>query len=399
MFDVIVIGAGPVGSRTAFQLAAFGYSVLVLEKKPDLNGQVCCTGIIGQECADALGLESSLVYRQARSAKLYSPSGKEVRVQRPEPQATILNRPAFNAAMASRAQSQGAEYRFNCGVTSVAAGKDGISVQAANGETLDARAVVDAAGFAAKIGGLPDADGVDFIMGAQAEVDTTVDEVEVYFGDETAPGFFAWLAPTAPGKALAGLLSRRRPAYYLKKLLSRLVSQGKIRSADVPLTHGGIPLQPLAKSYGKRLIIAGTAAGQVKPTTGGGIYYGLLCADIAAKHLDRALKTGDLSAASLSRYQREWHKLLGKELRVGYWARKMYEYLNDRQLDHLFDIITATGMDKTLENAADLSFDWHSKVVTRLLGEKAFAKAFMLMKTPFLHGNSHVVYNIKSERE
>ncbi|GAI10492.1 unnamed protein product, partial [marine sediment metagenome] len=42
--------------------------------------------------------------------------------------------------------------------------------------------------------------------------------------------------------------------------------------------------------------MVGDAAGQVKPTTGGGIYYGLLCADIAANNLHRALENDDLSA-------------------------------------------------------------------------------------------------------
>jgi len=110
----------------------------------------------------------------------------------------------------------------------------------------------------------------------------------------------------------------------------------------------------------------------------------LLCADIAAKHLGWGLKSGDLSAAALSGYQRDWHKLLGKELRTGYMARKLYDHLNDRQLDYIFDIITSTGIDEDILKADDFSFDWHSKIVMRLLGDKAFLRALMVMKIPFL---------------
>ena len=67
--------------------------------------------------------------------------------------------------------------------------------------------------------------------------------------------------------------------------------------------------------------MVGDAAGQVKPTTGGGIYYGLLCADIAANNLHRALDADDLSARNLANYEREWKKKLGRELKIGYYAR------------------------------------------------------------------------------
>ena len=386
LYDVAVIGAGPVGSRVAFRLAGLGYHVVVVDKKAGFDGPVCCTGIIGQECADSLSLDNKVIYRQANSARLFSPSGKEVRVWRPEPQATILDRPAFNAAMAARAQKQGAEIRLHTPVSNVAIGESSVSLELSGGEKIESRAVVVAAGFAAKITGIPDSGkGRDFIMGAQAEVETSgVDEVDVYFGDAVAPGFFAWSAPTSPKKALVGLLSRRKPVYYLKKLLGRLQSEGRIVSADVAMTHGGIPLQPSARTFARRMLVVGTAAGQVKPTTGGGIYYGLLCADIAARHLARGLESGDLSAAGLAGYQRDWRELLGKELRTGYWARKLYEHLNDRQLDHIFDIITSTGIDKAILEADDFSFDWHSKVVMKLLGDKAFPRALMVMKIPFL---------------
>lgn len=386
LYDLAIIGAGPVGSRVAFRMAGLGYHVVVVDKKARLDGPVCCTGIIGRECADSLSLDDKIIFRQANSARLFSPSGKEVRVWRPEPQATIVDRPAFNAAMAARAEKQGAEFRLHSPVSDVAVGEGSASLNLAGGDKIEARAVVVAAGFAAKLSGIPDSGkDRDFIMGAQAEVETCgVDEVEVFFGDDVAPGFFAWQAPTSPNRALVGLLARRRPVYHLRKLLARLRAEGRIVSADVALTHGGIPLQPSAKTFGERLLVVGTAAGQVKPTTGGGIYYGLLCADIAAKHLHRGLKCGDLSAAGLSGYQREWRKLLGRELRIGYWARKLYGHFNDRQLDHVFDIITSTGIDEDILKADDFSFDWHSKVVMRLLGDKTLTRALLVMKIPFL---------------
>ncbi len=51
----------------------------------------------------------------------------------------------------------------------------------------------------------------DFVVGAQTEVITPdLEKIEIYFGNEVAPGFFAWLVPTTPGKARVGLLSVSR---------------------------------------------------------------------------------------------------------------------------------------------------------------------------------------------
>ena len=393
MYDVAVIGGGPIGSHVAFRLAVLGYEVVVVERKTETGGPVCCTGIVSRECVSSLALDKDVVFRQANGARLLSPSGRVLRLWRPEPQVSIVDRTAFNVALANRAQGQGVEYRLNSSVVGAHFSDNGVSLEfgmQGNGiKYLQARAVVIAAGAASA--GLAVALGLgkvgDFAMGAQAEVEIMgVDEVEVYFGGEITPGFFAWLVPISSQKALVGLLSRRKPEVYLRRLLARLLAQGKIVSTKVEMTRGGIPLQALARTYGERLLVVGSAAGQVKPTTGGGIYYGLLCADIAANHLNRALKSDNLSAENLSSYQREWRKRLGAELRIGYWARKLYERLSDRQIDQIFDIIESNGIDEALLKAEDLSFDWHSKVVLRVMADKALSKAMVAWKIPFLQG-------------
>ena len=393
MYDVAVIGGGPIGSHVAFRLAVLGYEVVVVERKTETGGPVCCTGIVSRECVSSLALDKDVVFRQANGARLLSPSGRVLRLWRPEPQVSIVDRTAFNVALANRAQGQGVEYRLNSSVVGAHFSDNGVSLEfgmQGNGiKYLQARAVVIAAGAASA--GLAVALGLgkvgDFAMGAQAEVEIMgVDEVEVYFGGEITPGFFAWLVPISSQKALVGLLSRRKPEVYLRRLLARLLAQGKIVSTKVEMTRGGIPLQALARTYGERLLVVGSAAGQVKPTTGGGIYYGLLCADIAANHLNRALNSDNLSAENLSSYQREWRKRLGVELRIGYWARKLYERLGDRQIDQVFDIIESNGIDEALLKAEDLSFDWHSKVVLRVMADKALSKAMVAWKIPFLQG-------------
>ncbi len=389
LYDAVVIGGGPAGSQVAYQMAEMGYEVVVLERKERLGEPVCCTGIVSQECVSSFAIDESVVFRRVNSAKIFSPSGRLLRLWHQKAQACIVDRTALNVALAKRAQCSGAEYVLNSAVSEIEIGDDRIKVKAdckgGGFSFFEARVAVIANGYGSKLAtGLGFGRAGDFVMGAQTEVEVVgVDEVEVYLGQEIAPGFFAWLVPTSPHRALVGLLSRRSPGLYLKKLISTLLSQGKIASAEAELKYGGIPLKPLARTYSERLVVVGGAAGQVKPTTGGGIYYGLLCADMVANTLHQALQGNDLSAKNLVNYEKEWKGKLGRELTIGYRARRFYESLSDRRIDKIFDIIKSNGIDEALLKADDLSFDWHSGIVLRLLGHRALSKVIEVVKVPF----------------
>jgi geranylgeranyl reductase family protein len=304
MHDVIVVGGGPIGSHVACILARQGCEVVVLEKKGRVGHKQCCTGIIGQECVRAFDIDEGVVLRKVKSARLFSPAGKTLYIKRADYQASILDRAAFDLAMARKAQDAGVQYIFNRTVHDIRMMKEGVEVNCEGEESgLSAKAVVIASGCGSRLIEKQELGKItDFVAGAQVEVTTKEqDEVEVYFGRDTAPGFFGWLVPTTTGNARVGLLSRHAPEKYLKRLLESLVTENKIVPGEWAPSYGAIPLRSLRQTYGARILVVGDAAGQVKPTTGGGIYYGLLCADIAANILSRALQQDDLSAKNLSR--------------------------------------------------------------------------------------------------
>lgn len=380
IYDVLVIGGGPVGCQVAFRLGGLGRRVAVLEQKTDTNGPVCCTGIVSEECVRAYSIDESLVWRHVSGARLIGPSGGELAFHRDTAQAAILDRAAFNAAWAHRATGAGAELMLGTRASAITTGPDSarVRVVGADGREgyLEAPAVVIASGATPAptvMAGLGKC--ADIALGAQAEVAIkTTNEVTIFVGDQVSPGSFGWLVPTRPGRALAGLLCRRRPRERLKTFLTRLAAAGSIDSADVEIRLGSVTLAPLARTYADRLIVVGTAAGQVKPITGGGIYFGLLCADIAARTLERALAANDLSARRLAAYQREWKRRIGRELLTGRWARRLYEGLSDQQLDKIVDIMK---QDRTLDRLLqheDVSFDGHSALVRHLIGNVALAK-------------------------
>jgi hypothetical protein len=196
-----------------------------------------------------------------------------------------------------------------------------------------------------------------------------VAEVEVHFGSAFAPGFFAWVVPISADRARIGTISRRGGKRCLADFLAYLRSENRLAGEPTSPRYGGIPLRPLKQTYAARLLVVGDAAGQVKPLTGGGVYYALLAADIAADVLDDGLRRDDLSTGALAAYQRRWHRLLKRELDYGYAARRVFEHLSDSQISRFFAIIDGSGVTQQLAAAKELSFDWHAAVIRALAAQ------------------------------
>ena len=371
-FDTIVIGAGPVGNYAAYQLASYGYKVAIIEEHERIGEPMQCTGIIGVECFERFHLPTSSVLREANSAKFFSPSGKIIRLQSEKPQAYVVDRSAFDRQLADAAAAQGAKYFTSCKANSIAIMADRVRISTDTEETFEGCTAVIASGFYSKLAQKLGMEKFkDFITGAQAEVDIkdgrALEEIEIYLDQDVAPGFFAWLVPTSPQRALAGLFSRKTPRKHLQRFIKALCDQGRITSYEADIMHGGIPLKPLGKTYCKRVILAGDAAGQVKPTTGGGVYYGMICAQLAADTLNNAFTKNDFSERLLSSYQKDWQKEIGRELRNGYYARRIYEKFSNRIIDQLFDLSLKKGLHEIINESNDISFDWHSKAFSEII--------------------------------
>ena len=379
MQDVIVVGAGPAGNNAALSLASQGYGVTVIDSRENI-GDKLCTGLIGEECFRRYPIDPSLVYRQISSANVIAPSKEVVRFETPNPVARVVNRVAYVASFADNARDAGAEYRLGHRVVSLEQHKDRVSVITDDG-VVEARALVLAAGFGSQLNrqlGLGEPS--DFVVGVQALVQTQgVEEVEVYLGRDVAPGFFAWLVPTTPGYALAGLLVRKNAPERFAKFLADRQAEGKITEpVDKPVCWG-IPLRPLRKTYSDRVVVVGDAAGQVKPTTGGGIFYSLMASEVAAGALDKALKEDKLSASRLGAYQKEWKSLLANELEVGYSARRVFEYLGDSHISSLVSQASSNGFVAELADSPDVSFDWHSSMIGKIMGHPTLGVVLRLV--------------------
>src|SRR4051794_2956923 len=117
--DVLIVGGGPGGLFMAARLARRGVRTLVCEEHPRVGDPVHCTGVLSAESFATFDLPDVATINQLTSVRLLSPGGIPVDYTTATPLATVIDRPAFDRALADRAIAAGAEVRVSARVTSL----------------------------------------------------------------------------------------------------------------------------------------------------------------------------------------------------------------------------------------------------------------------------------------
>ena len=373
--DVIVVGAGPIGSYTAYLLAVEGLDVGIFEKNPVIGKDVNCTGIVSTECLKNFDLPDKVILRPVNSIKAFSPSGNYLRYESASPLAYVINRGLFDHEMNSKAVSAGATTYLNTRVKEINISDGTFKVKTEGKEReFSSKIGVIATGF-----DLNFFKGVfkrpkDFLYGIQTDVKMEdVSDIEVYFGKKIAPGSFGWIVPTNGKSVRVGLITKENAAEFLKRFLQNPLVTHRLDMRDNQTRCSPIPLGRIPKSYAERLVIVGEAAGQVKTTTGGGIYFGLLCSEIAVRTIIKALKSGNYSEKVFKEYETIWRSKIESELKAGLVLRNIFSRLSDHQIDLLMDIAKRDGILPIIRKS---NFDWHRDLIASLLRHLLSKKLF-----------------------
>ena len=378
--DVIVVGAGPSGLRTAARLARAGLDVRVLEKKPRVGAGVVCTGIVGREVFDDFGLDRGAVVAEMRTVRLVSPSGTELVYTHPRPFACVVDREKFDGGLAAEAEAAGATVACGAAVEDISVGPDGVEIAVRDAEGGVRRESAAVAVLATGVDfGLQKKLGLsaprEFLKGAQVECSFPgAGTTTLFFGRDVAPGAFAWSVPSGPGRARVGVLTHKDA-----QGLSARPHRAPSRRARPPRggpgpDRGPSPRASWTRTFGDRVLAVGEAAGQTKTTTGGGISYGLACADLAADAILECFGRSSFGPASLSGYERRWKGLLRKEILVGQTTRRMCARLSDGRMESLFQLARTDGIVPIIRATAD--FDRHSGLIFALLERLSFMRFF-----------------------
>ncbi|WNY23007.1 hypothetical protein MmiHf6_03030 [Methanimicrococcus hongohii] len=434
IYDLIIVGGGPTGSTAARYAKSNGIKrVLVVEENASIGSPVQCAGLLSVAALRETDMtpDSFFVYNSVKGAKVYPPSGKQLKIVGKETKAYVVSRKMFDRKIAEKAANAGAEYLMKAQAVGlkdvVVAGDSGNmsndmklkckALEILHGgerKTLYAKVIIAADGVRSsisKFAGLSPCEKV--LSGIQIEANYKTEDkefVEMFVGTE-APGFFAWSIPVSETVSRIGLaidpksvsqisegnrssrnenhltennltennLTENQSAKdFLDHLLSNPVISEKIQAGCSDFVVGGIPIGPMKKTYASGLMVVGDAAGQCKPVSGGGIYTGAVAAKIAAKVAAEAIAENDFSEKKMSEYEKRWKKELGRELDIGMRAHDYRMKLTDEEMNKIFnelndpeilDLITEYGdMDHPSVLIQKLMLSKHSLKMAKLFG-------------------------------
>ncbi len=368
--DVLVAGAGPAGLFAAERLARSGAHVLVCEEHEHVGDPVHCTGILASESFAEFDLPRDPALNTLSAARFVSPSGLTVPYASQVPVATVIDRPAFDRALAARAMAAGATIMTGARVASLET--DANEVRAIVGERfVSARLAVLACGatyaLQRRLGlGLP----ALHLQTAQAELPAVTPplDVELHFGRLVAPDGFAWVVPVyRPSGAASvriGVMASMDAAGCYRRFLARVRDRCGVSAAACTPRQKILPLGSIESIYANRLLVVGDAAGLVKPTTGGGIYYSILSAALAADTGSEALRRDRLDAAALAGYEDAWRVRIADELQTQAELRRAVTRLSDDEIDGFFNLALTDGIMPIVRST--MRFNQHRDLIRAL---------------------------------
>src|SRR5262249_38258377 len=150
-------------------------------------------------------------------------------------------------------------------------------------------------------------------------------------------------------------------AAHLGRFLSRPELQEQLEAPPPSPMRRLLPLQPIPRTYAGRLVVGGGAGGFTKPTTGGGVFYSLLTASLAAETLIEGFQAGRLDPQFLVRFEQRWRAALGPELRIGAWMRHLLSRASDEDLAMLVRAMAEGDLQTLLGHAG--RFNWHRDLI------------------------------------
>jgi len=381
-YDVIVVGAGPGGSIAAYEAAKEGLKTLLIEKDREIGIPVRCTEGTGHAgIAEFLEPNPKWIAAVVDGARFFAPDGTTVDVTTMGG-GYILERRIFDRELANRAAKAGAEIRVRTEVTGLvfdAAGRVcGVKTHFMNHqEDIHANIVIAADGVESRVGRWAGLKTVSSMHNMEsncqyhmANVTTENNYCEFHFGEEVAPGGYAWVFPKMDGTANVGLgisgdYARKRPAIeYLNAFIRRRCPNAQ----PLGFTIGGVPVSTTLKAISTdHVMLVGDAARTVNPMTGAGIVNAMKSGREAGQVAVEAHQRGDFSAKILKRYDKRWENLIGKVHKRYYRIREVVDQFDDDQLNRIAHLLQDADPEKlTLFEVFKTALLKHPKVLLDL---------------------------------
>ena len=393
-YDVIVVGAGPAGSSAAKAAAENGASVLLIERELEIGVPDKCGEFLPaleemkrlapnvSDMESMFDPPSHCIVNHTKYVNFVFPNNVEFPV---EFKGVVVERKLFDKHLANEAGRAGAEILPFTQATKLL--DDGVRVRS-GGEVYDIKSdiVIGADGtysLIAREAGLPvSTDPLDYGVGYQFEmvnVEHDPDYVDMYLGEDIAPGTYAWIIPK--GKDVANVGTGVRAPFmekgmtirdYQRNLIQKhpITSKKLINAVPTAVKAGNIPVGgPIEKTTTENVIVVGDAGGHTIPTVGGGIPPGIIIGKIAGQVAAEHISSG----APLSTFYDGWKSQMGDVLFNSLRLRKMSDVVFGSK--RMIEVVTKLDWltKDTISKFVYCKMDAKMKLIEQLLQSKSIS--------------------------
>ena len=348
MFDAIIVGAGPVGCRVGEIVAKEGFKVLILEKHSEIGTPVQCAGLVSHRIFELSGASDDIVVNVVKKARFYYSNKNYLELKSKKP-VYVINRKKFDKELSEKARTVGVKIKTSTKFENYKKERNCLMIKTTKG-TLRTKLLIGTDGpnsTVARATGMKLPNNV--LTGVQTTIKSNYDSnvVELWFGSKISPDFFGWVIPENKNWARFGLGSSTDVKERYKSFLKKRFGV-PIKGKDV--LAGVIRYGLIDESVTVRVMLAGDAASQVKPFSGGGLIYGLIGAKFAAEACIKSLEEGKYDYWFLKEnYDDVWKEKLAWPIRKGLFLNELIHLFSDDQLSFLFSSMNTMKLTKLLE--------------------------------------------------
>lgn len=346
----VIIGGGVVGLHLARRLAELGVEAELYESKQDVSeGADRASGVLSIRGLGRTGLD----YRGAIVNTLngaYISAGRErIRVRSSVPMAYVLDRGKLAKLCKRGAESAGARIVLG----------SRISRERMHELSMQGKIIVGADGAVSTVASAFHFPAIsDYVLTYKAiskGADVAErDMVGLYFSGEFARGLFGWHVPYSEETVEFGIGVGHRVGMTSRRAFDSFMGSGAADPRLIGRIGRGlasmIPLSPRRITVKGGVALVGDAAGQVKATTGGGIIYGCLSAELLARSIRDSVERG----APLSLYERAWRRSYGADLMLHRAWHSYYSRVGTKGVEWTVRLARMLGLDGFLGRYGDM---------------------------------------------
>ena len=365
--DILVIGAGPIGGYFSKNMAKLGCKVLMIEEHLEIGKPFQCAGLVNPSSMEKVGLYDT-VLSEIDGAVMHSPFGTTIEIGKPNQIRTYaVCRKKFDQAIVQQAMDEGAELWLNSKPTDTTNFEDSIITELlVDGKITEVKSklLVGADGAHSWVRrqhrmGYPK----EFMIGYQVEVTgfkTKNRMLEMFTGDDIAPGFFAWAIPNGDTHRI-GMWSRAEDldGRSCEELLNNLMTKSRWAykfedCKEIGRFCGPIPAGVVPRPVQDRVLLIGDAAGLAKPTTGGGIGPGMAQVDLIVDELNKMILKNKLAKKVLIKVTKKYAKAKKEFERIRSLRDFFVSSRSDEELEEIFKIFSKPEVIRLINEKGDI---------------------------------------------